>query len=377
MKYYAVTDDPNELMHYGREGMKWGQHIFGDKPRSTAFRKAAGKLRQSMKTGIKNTRANWRKASVARQKRRDARQLRAIKQQTSAYENLYRQSALAGEQRQLKNEIRQENRARRQEAKVEKKFNKYVQQAREGRLRYGKLSDDQVRRVTDRLALERNARQLGSTEKPKFKTRLKEALQEGMIQGATRGGAAYIEESWRAKGKYKAEKKYGKKTAKAEAAAQNKKNRIIEKANYKADRKNAWKEAKLAQDKAFYKEKAESGERRSLMELGRNPISARTRRKNLIELRTQNEQAKDFYKLANEENIGITRQQRSSAKARAQKVQEVNRWRKQLEAANKRAEQLRKDDSDRARERAAMERRLEEHRRKLQLTALYGPQNKK
>ena len=25
MKYYAVTDDPNELMHYGVKGMKWGQ----------------------------------------------------------------------------------------------------------------------------------------------------------------------------------------------------------------------------------------------------------------------------------------------------------------------------------------------------------------
>ena len=44
MKYYAVTEDPNELFHYGRLGMKWGQHIFGE-DKSPAFRNAARKLR--------------------------------------------------------------------------------------------------------------------------------------------------------------------------------------------------------------------------------------------------------------------------------------------------------------------------------------------
>ena len=38
MKYYAVTDDPNELLHYGRLGMKWGQHIFVG-PKSLAYKR--------------------------------------------------------------------------------------------------------------------------------------------------------------------------------------------------------------------------------------------------------------------------------------------------------------------------------------------------
>ena len=275
MKYYAVTDDPNELMHYGRKGMKWGQHIFGDKPRSAAYRRASSKLRRSMRNGIAKAKANWARKHSPTVLRAKAK-AKAAKQQARA-------------------------------ARKEEKFmNKAIQRAREGRLRYGKLTDEQVRRVTERLALERNARQLGSTEKPKFKTRLKEAVQEGMLQGATRGGAAYIEERWRAKGKYAAQKKYGEKIAKAEARAQNKKNRAIEKADYKAERKNAWKEAKLEQDQEFYKQKAASGERRNITELGKNPMAARVRRKHLAEqrkLEAANKEKKEIQAKARERYI--------------------------------------------------------------------------
>ena len=172
--------------------------------------------------------------------------------------------------------------AAKQEAKAFKKeqrfMNKAIQKAREGKLKYGKLTDDQVRRVTERLMLERNARQLGSTEKPRFRTRMKDAIQEGLLQGATRGGAAYIEEQWRGKGKLASQRKYGMKIARSEARAQIKKNRAIEKAELKAARKDAWKQAKLEQDKAFYKDKAESGERRNLMQIGNNPMAALKRR---------------------------------------------------------------------------------------------------
>lgn len=274
MKYYAVTDDPNELMHYGRLGMKWGQHIFGGN-KSLAYKRAANKLSRNMRNGIASKVSHWRKQPTAAELRAKA-QAKAAKQEARAYR------------------------------KEQRFMNKAVQRAREGRLRYGKLTDDQVRRVTERLALERNARQLGSTEKPRFRTRMKEALQEGMLQGATRGGAAYIEERWRAKGKYAAQKKYGEKIAKSEARAQIKKNKAIDKAEYKADRKNAWRDAKLEQDQEFYKQKAESGKRRSIAELGRNPIAARVRRQHLAEqrkLESENKERKDMLAKARERYV--------------------------------------------------------------------------
>jgi len=274
VKYYAVTDDPNELMHYGRLGMKWGQHIFSG-TKSLAYKRAANKLSRRMRNGIASKVSHWRKQPTAAELRAKAK-AKAAKQEARAYR------------------------------KEQRFMNKAVQRAREGRLRYGKLTDDQVRRVTERLALERNARQLGSTEKPKFRTRMKEALQEGMLQGATRGGAAYIEERWRAKGKYAAQKKYGEKIAKSEARAQIKKNKAIDRAEYKAERKNAWRDAKLEQDREFYKQKAESGERRSVAELGRNPIAARVRRQHLAEqrkLESENKERKDMLAKARERYV--------------------------------------------------------------------------
>jgi hypothetical protein len=52
LKYYAVTDDINELYHYGVKGMKWGQHLFGDdlKPKSPGYKRAANKLRNIAKS---------------------------------------------------------------------------------------------------------------------------------------------------------------------------------------------------------------------------------------------------------------------------------------------------------------------------------------
>ena len=57
MKYYAVTEDPRELYHYGVKGMKWGQHIFGPEPglkKSPAYKKALSKLRSSASSASKN-----------------------------------------------------------------------------------------------------------------------------------------------------------------------------------------------------------------------------------------------------------------------------------------------------------------------------------
>ena len=220
MKYYAVTNDPNELAHYGRLGMKWGQHIFGGQ-KSAAYKRASSKLSQSMRNGIASKKSSWRKSPSPAVLRAKAK-AKAAKKEAKAFR------------------------------KEQKFMDKAVQRAREGRLKYGKLSDDQVRRVTERLALEQRARQLGSTEKPKFKTRLKNAVQEGMLRGAAAGGAAYIEEQWRAKGRVAASKKYGKKLAKIEARDQAYKNKYLDKDNAKRqakkERAEEKKEAKRAEE---------------------------------------------------------------------------------------------------------------------------------
>lgn len=174
MTYYAVTDDPNELAHFGIKGMKWGvrhdkpRHSGSRKPRSAAYKKAQNKLGRMMKSGIKKAEAHWKTYN----------------------------SPTAKEARFMK---------------------KAMQQARNGTLKYGKLTDSQVRQVTDRLALERNARMLGSTENPRYIKRLKTAVGEGIIRGIGGGTGAYIEERFRGRGRTTAEIKADKRKAKYES----------------------------------------------------------------------------------------------------------------------------------------------------------------
>ncbi len=149
MKYYAVTDDPNELMHYGVLGMKWG--VVHNKPRhpgsgrrSSAYKKAQGKLGKMMRSGIKKVEANWKAYNSP-----EAKGYRAYK-------------------------------------KYQKQTDRALEQARKGKLKYGKLSDEQVQRVTQRLAMERDARMLSETEKTWGK-RLRESIGEGVISGIGQG----------------------------------------------------------------------------------------------------------------------------------------------------------------------------------------------
>lgn len=149
MKYYAVTDDPNELMHYGVLGMKWG--VVHDKPRhpgsgrrSSAYKRAQGKLGKMMRSGIKKAEASWKAYNSP-----EAKGYRAYK-------------------------------------KYQKQTDRALEQARKGKLKYGKLSDEQVQRVTQRLAMERDARMLSETEKTWGK-RLRESIGEGVISGIGQG----------------------------------------------------------------------------------------------------------------------------------------------------------------------------------------------
>lgn len=142
MTYYAVTDDPNELAHFGIKGMKWGvrhdrpRHS-GSRRRSAAYKRASGKLSKLMKSGIKKAEANWK---------------------------TYNSPA----------------------AKYERQTNRAIQAARKGKLKYNKLTDEQVRRVTERLNLERQARQLSDTE-PTFRHRLAKSIGEGVVTGIGSG----------------------------------------------------------------------------------------------------------------------------------------------------------------------------------------------
>lgn len=178
MRYYAVTEDPNELMHFGIKGMKWGirrtdaqlghpRHTGSRKPRSIAYKKAQAKLSASMKNGIKKVETKWKTYN----------------------------SPQAKEARFMK---------------------KAMQQARNGTLKYGKLTDKQVQQVADRLYLERNARSLGSTENPRFGKRLKMAIGTGIVEGVGRGASAYIEERFRGRGRTTADIKRDKRMAKYE-----------------------------------------------------------------------------------------------------------------------------------------------------------------
>lgn len=249
MKYYAVTDDPNELMHYGVKGMKWGQHIFG-KERSTAFKKAATKLRASMKSGIKKTNANLHKASVNRAAKKEAKknfkeaQFNA-KAQARLDEALGNQANKAArkEQAAVRREIRRENAAERRE---DRKMERYLQKARQGTLKYKKLSDNQIDTIANRLNLENQARRLSGNETPHFLTRIKRSIGEGVVRGVGSAVAVGIEENARARARYKAEQKYGAKTAKAKL---------------KNQQKTAKREARAEADKEFYEMQAQNGER--------------------------------------------------------------------------------------------------------------------
>ena len=195
MKYYAVTEDPNELMHYGILGMKWG--VRHDKPRHTgsrrrspAYKKAQSKLGKMMKSGIKKAEAHWKSYNSP-------------------------------------------------QAKEQRFMAKAMQQARTGTLKYGKLTDDQVRRVTERLALERDARQFGGTEKAKFGKRLKTAIGEGVLLGTTE----YVKQRMGTRGRIKAE----------EAAAKRKE-------KYEAKESTQRRRAESEQTKEFYKLAYENGD---------------------------------------------------------------------------------------------------------------------
>ena len=223
------------MLHYGVKGMKWGQHIFGDKPKSTGYRRALGKLRASAK------KSKTQRAITKQQKQQDKfnKAIEKAQLRIQKKENLYRLNQLKSIQKSERKQQRAERKidriAARQErknerdqiryAKNEVKMGKYLEQARKGKLKYGKLSDEQVRQITDRLGMERSARNLGSAEKT-WRQQKKEAFRKGKLSGIERGTAASMEEIARAGTIYGIQNFMNRRKRNALAKQQGKENRL-------------------------------------------------------------------------------------------------------------------------------------------------------
>lgn len=301
MKYYAVADDPSELMHYGVKGMKWGQHIFGDKPRSPGFKKAVSKLRASMKNGIKAKQAHWKQNSEMRSAKREAKREfneAKIARQADARlaEALGAQAAreIRRDRRAAHREINREARAERRE---QRNMDRYMQKARHGTLKYKKLRDDQIQSIAERLNLENQARRLSGNETPHMLTRIRRSIGEGVVRGVGAAVATGIEENARARARYKASKKYGDKQAKIDA--RNQRARDKERAKY------AKEEAEEAQDREYYTMLAETGRKQNRDERrGRN---ARMNRQKAVaeynRVKKLTDAEKEYDKLATTEQI--------------------------------------------------------------------------
>lgn len=258
MRYYAVTDDPNELLHYGVKGMKWGQHIFGDKPKSPGYRRALGKLRDSF------NRSRTQRA-INKQRKQEEKYNAAVQkaqQRIQATESLYNFDRIQSYTNRSNQINRQETRAakaasrrERKYARNELKMDKYLQQARQGKLKYGKLSDDQVRQITDRLAMERSARSLGSAEKT-WRQQKKEAFRKGALSGIERGTAASMEEIAKAGTIYGIQNFMNRRKRNAMAKQQGKENKIRTKEQNKKTHKEMRKELR----DEMYEQALEAGE---------------------------------------------------------------------------------------------------------------------
>lgn len=237
MTYYAVTNDPNELMHFGIKGMKWGvirtpeqlghhkpTKSRSSKPRSPAYLKASAKLSRSMQAGIARAQANWK-----------------------AY-NSPAQKAQRAENRAINKQIRDYKRN-------ERAFQKHLELARQGRLKYKGISDSEVSRITDRLALERSSRLLSGTEKQSFGRRLAERAGEGVIEGVGRGVSGYINERMTGRGRTTAEIKGERRKTRAQFGIRGRINTAmknqLDDAKYEREQKRADKEERQTAEENY------------------------------------------------------------------------------------------------------------------------------
>lgn len=278
MKYYAVTEDPNELLHYGVKGMKWGQHIFGDKPKSPGYRSALGKLRSTTKkTSVPNAMKSNNQRSQYKYYKRAAKKDNNLLTKVSSFINEQKTYAQINNERRRQKRLdrelnktaryekkaqvelmRQQAKAMRNATKNEVHFEKIMKKARQGRLKYGKLTEEQVQRVQSRLLMEENARRLGSKERT-WKQQKKDARREGKLLGITKGTAAAMEEVARAGTQYGINHLANRMKMREKARQEGKNERIK---NRQKNKKTA-RQIRDEVNEAVIKERLENGERLS------------------------------------------------------------------------------------------------------------------
>ena len=293
MKYYAVTDDPNELLHYGVKGMKWGQHLFGDdlRPKSQAFKKAMTKLKtfksnaaktvKTVKSAVKKSSMQLASDYQKKQQERYNRSIQKLQSNTSFINKLKDINRERQYYKQIKKDIKNERNAALNFAKIEnyqkaaqanalstqarqmkkaikvdKNFDKILQKAREGRLRYGNLNEDQIHRVQDRLASEEMARRLGGKEKPSWRFQKKEARRAGRLKGIEQGTAAAATEIARATAQYGIQHLLDRHKLNTAAKYEGKRNRIKNRQQNKRSHKDI---AREIREEAF-EERVRSGQ---------------------------------------------------------------------------------------------------------------------
>lgn len=198
MKYYAVTDDPNELMHYGILGMKWGvirtpeQLGHRKPPKTTSINpKKVQSMLTEYRKGLNSKQIS--KSSYNAPKAQKNLKSPAYINASSKLRKMMK-SGIDKAHASWENYNSPSNVAARRYKKNEKLFEKHVQLARQGRLKYKGISDDEVVRIADRLDLERQARQLSGAEKPSFARRLITSAGEGIISGVGQGMATRTSE---------------------------------------------------------------------------------------------------------------------------------------------------------------------------------------
>ena len=306
MTYYAVTDDPNELAHWGIKGMKWGvrrtdaqlghpRHTGSRRPRSLAYKKAQSKLQKMMKSGIKKAEASWK-----------------------AYNS--------------------------PKAKYERQTNRAIEKARKGKLKYGKLTDDQVRRVTERLNLERQARELSSKEQT-FRSRLGKSIGEGIITGVGSGVGRVVSE--------KISRKSTLKTDRMRAEQQDQFDRRKEKRRIR----NAEREAEKKMEREFKQQ-----QRKEAYEHERDQryLEEKTRNAHLYGVSYDSDgklSGSDYAKLYSSSNKG------EQAKARKQERLEARNTTRQRRENERVARQ---EAATRKKEYAAAAKRIEEQQKRLE-----------